>query len=140
MRRRRGRRRTLVVVAVVMVEARDVACFQTKAIFINTTRKKTRCKIDQQHPRLLDRNFRVRIRWRKIVANQLEIDLLSSSSALLTFSTAPRVFSGFSPFPLLTVLVELCYLELSASSIAVISYLLLTARLRVFDDLPLFMR
>ena len=60
-------------------DLRDVACFQTKAIFINTTRKKTRCKIDQQDPRLLDRNLRVRIRWRKIVANQLEIELLSSS-------------------------------------------------------------
>ena len=100
--------------------------FPNKSYLYKYHQEKTRCKIDQQDPRLLDRNFRVRIRWRKIVANQLEIDLLS----FLTLSTARRVFSGFSPFPLLAVLVELCYLELelSASSTAVISYLLLTAR------------
>ena len=61
----------------VYMSTRDVACFQTKAIFI-IHQEKTRYKIDKQDPTLLDRNFRVRIRWRKTVANQLEIDLLSS--------------------------------------------------------------
>ena len=74
--------------------------------------------IAQQDPSLI-RTFR--IRWRKTVANQLEIDLLSSSEVLLTLSTTRRVFAGwfFFSFPLLAVLFELCYLELSASVVVI---------------------
>ena len=53
--------------------------------------KKTRYKILQQDQGLLDRTLRISIRWRKIVANQLEIHLLSSPVLLCKLDSAASI-------------------------------------------------
>ena len=62
--------------------------FSNKSNVYKYHQKKTRYKILQQDQGLLDRTLKISIRWRKIVANQLEIHLLSSPVLCTLHSTA----------------------------------------------------
>ena len=70
------------------LSTRDVAWFPNKRNLYKYHQENKGYSILQQDQGLLDRIFRVSIRWRKTAANQLELDLLSSPVLL---STARRV-------------------------------------------------